>query len=125
MKTLIRGGRVIDPAQGLDALRDVLLENGVVARIGEHLEGGDARVVEAAGALVAPGFIDMHVHLREPGQTYKETIASGSAAAVAGGFSAVACMPNTEPALDSPALIAEVLRRAGRPGSRGSTRSAR
>ncbi len=113
---LIRGGRVVDPSQGLDAVRDLLLAGGVVVALGEHLEAGGAEILEAAGAVVAPGFIDMHVHLREPGQTHKETIATGSAAAVAGGFTAVACMPNTEPALDSPALIAEVLRLAERAG---------
>ena len=116
MKTLVRGGRLIDPLQGIDAVRDVLIENGFVAAIGEHLDAADARVVEAAGAIVAPGFIDMHVHLREPGQTHKETIASGTAAAVAGGFSAVACMPNTEPALDSAAIVSEVMRRADAAG---------
>ncbi|GAC1309403.1 MAG: dihydroorotase [Vulcanimicrobiaceae bacterium] len=90
-----------------------MLCDGLVAQIGEHLAAPpDAEIVEAAGAVVAPGFIDMHVHLREPGQTHKETIATGSAAAVAGGFTAVACMPNTEPAIDSPALVAEVIRRA-------------
>ncbi len=112
MKTLVRGGRLIDPAQRIDALRDLLIENGVVVAIGEHLTAADARIVEAAGAFVAPGFIDMHVHLREPGQTRKETIATGAAAAVAGGFTAVACMPNTEPALDSPTIVADVVRRA-------------
>jgi len=109
---LIRGGRVIDPSQSLDAVRDVLLRDGIVVEIGERLDSGDAEVYDASGAFVAPGFIDMHVHLREPGQNHKETIATGTAAAVAGGFTAVACMPNTEPALDSPALIAEVLRLA-------------
>jgi dihydroorotase len=83
-----------------------------VVAIGEHLDAPDADVLDAENAIVAPGFIDMHVHLREPGHTHKETIATGCAAAVAGGFTAVACMPNTEPALDSPALIAEVLRLA-------------
>jgi len=112
MRTLVRGGRVIDPASGLDAVRDILIENRFVTQIGEHVDPGDARVVDAAGCIVAPGFIDMHVHLREPGQTHKETIASGSAAAVAGGFTAVACMPNTDPALDSPGVVADVLRRA-------------
>jgi len=107
---LLRGGRVVDPSQPLDAVRDVLLRDGRVAEIGEHLEAGDADVFDASNCVVAPGFIDMHVHLREPGHTHKETIATGSAAAVAGGFAAVACMPNTEPALDSPALVAEVLR---------------
>jgi dihydroorotase len=92
------------------------LRDGLVAEIGEHLDPGDAEIVDASGAVVAPGFIDMHVHLREPGQTHKETIATGTAAAVAGGFTAVACMPNTEPAIDSPALVAEVLRLAAAAG---------
>jgi dihydroorotase len=112
MKLLVRGGRVVDPAQSLDALRDLLIENGTIAQIGEHLEDAGARVIDVVGAIVAPGFIDMHVHLREPGQTRKETIASGSAAAVAGGFTAVACMPNTDPALDSATIVGEVVRRA-------------
>jgi dihydroorotase len=109
---VIRGGRVVDPSTGIDALRDVAIDHGFISEIGEHLDVRDARVVDATGAIVAPGFIDMHVHLREPGQTHKETIATGTAAAVAGGFTAVACMPNTEPALDTSALVAEVLRRA-------------
>ncbi|MBC5800593.1 MAG: dihydroorotase [Candidatus Eremiobacteraeota bacterium] len=113
---LIRGGRVIDPAQNLDALRDVLLRDGLVAAVGERLGDTDAArectVYDATNAIVAPGFIDMHVHLREPGHAHKETVATGSAAAVAGGFTAVACMPNTEPAVDSPALVAEVRRLA-------------
>jgi dihydroorotase len=116
MNVLIRGGRLVDPAQAIDALRDVRIRDGIVVEIGEHLEPGDEDVFDAAGAFVAPGFIDVHVHLREPGQTQKETIATGSAAAVAGGFTAVACMPNTQPALDSPALIREVLRLASLAG---------
>jgi dihydroorotase len=116
VKTLIKGGRLVDPVQGIDASRDVLIDNGFVVRIGEHLDDAGARVVDASGAIVAPGFIDMHVHLREPGQTHKETIATGTAAAVAGGFTAVACMPNTEPALDSAAIVAEVVRRADAAG---------
>jgi dihydroorotase len=116
MRTLIKGGRLVDPLQGIDAKLDVLIENGFVTRIGEHLDAEAARVVDATNAIVAPGFIDMHVHLREPGQTHKETIATGTAAAVAGGFTAVACMPNTEPALDSPAIVSEVVRRADAAG---------
>lgn len=111
-RTLVKGGRVVDPLMKLDAMRDVLIENGFITQIGEHLHDPEARVVDASGAIVAPGFVDMHVHLREPGQTHKETIATGTAAAVAGGFTAVACMPNTEPALDSPAIVSEVVRRA-------------
>jgi dihydroorotase len=103
----------VDPVQRLDALLDVRLAGGVVAQIGEHLEAEDGEtVVDAAGAYVAPGFIDMHVHLREPGQPEKETIATGIAAAVAGGFTAVACMPNTQPAIDTPEIVAGVLRSA-------------
>jgi len=109
---LVRGGRVIDPSQNLDAVRDVLLQDGTVVALGEHLDTRDRAVYDAQGAIVAPGFIDMHVHFREPGHTHKETIATGSAAAVAGGFTAVACMPNTEPAIDSPALVAEIRRLA-------------
>lgn len=110
---LICGGRVVDPAQGIDALRDVRLTNVVVA-IGEHLEPerGEA-VIDASGAVVAPGFIDMHVHLREPGNPEKETIETGTEAALRGGFTAVACMPNTLPALDAPESIAQ-LRESGR-----------
>ncbi len=113
---IIQGGRVIDPSQGLDAVRDVLVRDGKIAAIGEHLDVGTATVVDARGLIVAPGFIDMHVHLREPGQTHKETIATGSAAAVAGGFTAVCAMPNTTPAMDSPATLAEVARLAGAAG---------
>jgi dihydroorotase len=112
MSMLIRGGRIVDPAQRLDALCDLRIANGVIVELGEHLAADGAQVVDATGAVVAPGFIDMHVHLREPGQTRKETIATGSAAAVAGGFTAGACMPNTEPALDSPTIVADVVRRA-------------
>ncbi|MDB5042909.1 MAG: dihydroorotase multifunctional complex type, partial [Candidatus Eremiobacteraeota bacterium] len=110
MTTLVKGGRLVDPVAGIDANRDVLIENGFVVQIAEHIEDNDVRVVDASGSIVAPGFIDMHVHLREPGATHKETIAMGTAAAVAGGFTAVACMPNTEPALDAPAIVSEVLR---------------
>ncbi|MGH7707126.1 MAG: dihydroorotase [Vulcanimicrobiaceae bacterium] len=116
MNLVIRGGRVVDPAQDIDAAVDLRIRDGRIVELGEHLEAGDAAVFDASGAIVAPGFIDMHVHLREPGQPHKETIATGAAAAVAGGFTAVACMPNTEPALDSPALIAEVRRLADRAG---------
>ncbi len=117
---LIRGGRVVDPSQSLDATRDILIRDGVIVAIGEHLAHDPAteapETIDATNAVVAPGFIDMHVHLREPGQTHKETIATGSAAAVAGGFTAVACMPNTEPAVDSPALVLEVIRLARKAG---------
>ena len=102
---LIRGGHLIDPAAGLDALKDILLKDGRVAEIagpGKLKSANGAEVLDATGLTVAPGLIDMHVHLREPGQAYKETIASGTAAAAAGGFTSVAAMPNTIPVNDSP-----------------------
>ncbi len=100
---LIRGGRVIDPLARVDALMEVLLRDGQVAEIAppNKIRGGADEKFDARGLIVAPGFIDLHVHLREPGQSYKETIASGTAAAAAGGFTSVCCMPNTTPVLDS------------------------
>ncbi len=113
---LVRGGRLIDPIAGIDALRDVRLSD-VVTEVGEHLEArAGEEIVDASGAIVAPGFIDMHVHLREPGNPEKETIETGTEAAVRGGFTAVACMPNTSPATDDleslRALLQETLARA-------------
>jgi dihydroorotase len=102
---LVRGGRVVDPAQKLDAFADVLLRAGRVAQIAApgKIKGGD-EVLDARGLIVAPGFIDLHVHLREPGQWQKETIATGTAAAAAGGFTSVCAMPNTSPINDLPAV---------------------
>lgn len=116
-RLLVRGGRLVDPAQGIDAPLDLLLEEGRVARLAERLEPpAGCEVLEAAGKVVAPGLIDIHVHLREPGQTAKETIASGAAAAVAGGFTAVACMANTQPVNDSALVTEAILAAAGRAG---------
>jgi dihydroorotase len=98
---LIRGGRVVDPTQQLDDVRDVLVRDGRIAEVAKKVSGGDAEVIDARGAIVSPGFIDAHVHLREPGQSYKETIATGTAAAAAGGFTSVCAMPNTAPPNDS------------------------
>ncbi|HYG57289.1 MAG TPA: amidohydrolase family protein, partial [Symbiobacteriaceae bacterium] len=99
---LLKNGRLLDPASGVDRTADMLIENGKIARIGEGLEApAGATVVDATGKVVAPGFIDIHVHLRTPGQEYKEDIRTGTAAAVRGGFVGVVCMPNTNPVLDS------------------------
>ncbi len=103
---LVSGGHVVDPSQKIDSLLDVRVENGVVSELGEHLTAREGeRVFDARGSYVAPGFIDMHVHLREPGNPEKETLQSGTAAAVAGGFTALAAMPNTDPAIDTPELV--------------------
>ena len=105
-RILLRGGRVVDPSQKLDGVRDVLLEDGRVAAVGESLTASeDARVLDCAGLVVTPGLIDVHVHLREPGGEHKETIASGARAAAAGGFTAVCAMPNTDPPIDDPAAV--------------------
>jgi dihydroorotase len=102
---LIRGGRVIDPAGSVDAVQDVLIEDGKIARVGGKLTAPPgAVVIEAADRWVCPGFIDMHVHLREPGHEYKETVATGTRAAAAGGFTAVCCMANTRPVNDNRAV---------------------
>src|SRR6185437_4540690 len=108
---IIRNGHLIDPAAGIDAAKDILLKDGHVAEISapgklKHAQDPKvaAEVIDAAGLIVAPGLIDIHVHLREPGQTYKETIATGTAAAATGGFTSVAAMPNTVPVNDSPEL---------------------
>ena len=110
---LIHGGRVIDPAAGLDEWLDVLVVDGRIAEVGADLATPDGAVLMAAsGLVVAPGFIDLHTHLREPGQEHKETIASGARAAARGGFTTICAMPNTEPAMDSAAIIDGVLQRA-------------
>jgi dihydroorotase len=115
---LIRGGRVIDPSQKLDATLDLLLHGGAVAEIGERLEAPEgAEVVEAGGLVVCPGLIDVHVHLREPGFEHKETIATGARAAAAGGFTAVVAMPNTDPPIDNPASVGFVLAEGVRAGT--------
>lgn len=109
---LIRNGHLIDPASGIDGPKDILLKDGRVAevaspgklKVSNGAAGSDVKILDATGLTVAPGLIDIHVHLREPGQGYKETIATGTAAAAAGGFTAVAAMPNTTPVNDSPEI---------------------
>ena len=117
MKTLLKGGRVVDPANGIDGVHDVLIDGDRIARVGRDLPADGAAVVEIpAGLVVCPGLIDMHVHLREPGQEHKETVATGAASAVAGGFTAVACMPNTTPVNDSATVTGLILARAAAAG---------
>ncbi len=113
-KRLLKGGRVIDPVNGRDGLFDVLIHGGRVAAVGRDLPvDPDVTVVPIpTGLVVCPGLIDMHVHLREPGQEHKETVATGTAAAVAGGFTAVACLPNTSPVNDNAGVTEYILKKA-------------
>lgn len=116
MKLLLTGARIIDPAQKINSISDILLEGGKIAKIGADLlqpeNSRDAEIIEVAGMIVTPGLIDMHTHLREPGQEYKETIATGTRAAVAGGFTSIACMPNTDPVNDNRSITEFIIRKA-------------
>lgn len=113
MQMLLKAVHVVDPANGRNGEFDVLVDGGRLARVEKNLPAGDAHVVELPrGFIVTPGLIDIHVHLREPGQEHKETVATGTAAAVAGGFTAVACMPNTTPVNDSASVTEFILKRA-------------
>jgi dihydroorotase len=115
---LLRGGRVLDPAGGVDAVHDVLVVSGVIAEVGPRLAAPEgAVVVDAHGKVVCPGFIDVHVHLREPGFEYKETVASGTRAAAAGGFTAVCCMANTFPVNDNRSITDYILAKARTEGA--------
>ncbi len=119
MDLCLRGGRVIDPARNLDSEGDLLIEKGVVARFGAGIAAGlpaSTRVLDVRGSWVVPGLIDLHTHLREPGQEYKEDIATGTRAAAAGGFTAVCAMPNTVPPNDTRAVTELILRRAAEVG---------
>src|SRR6476646_2790635 len=111
---LLKGGRVVDPVNGRDGVFDVLIDGDRIARVGRDLatNAGVTVVDVPSGLVVCPGLIDMHVHLREPGQEHKETVATGTAAAVAGGFTAVACMPNTSPVNDNAGVTAYILKKA-------------
>src|SRR5262245_33208258 len=113
MKLLLKNGRVVDPANRRDGAFDVLIDDGAIARIDKNLPANGADVLEIeSGWIVAPGFIDAHVHLREPGQEHKETVATGVTSAVTGGFTAVACMPNTEPVNDHAGITEFILKKA-------------
>lgn len=116
MNLLLKGGRVVDPSRRLDAELDVLIEDGTIAQVGEKLKARGGETLDASGLVVCPGFIDLHTHLREPGREDKETIATGTRAAAAGGFTAVCAMPNTEPVNDSAGITRAILERAAAEG---------
>jgi len=116
---LLAGGRVIDPAQGLDLMADLLIRDGKIAAVGAKAGSeapADSERLDVSGLIVCPGLIDLHVHLREPGQTPKETIATGTAAAARGGFTSIVCMPNTSPAIDNAGTVALIHQKAEREG---------
>jgi dihydroorotase len=106
---LIKNGRVIDPATKTDATNDVLLDGVRIAKIGAGLSAPDAEIFDASGMIVAPGFIDLHCHLREPGQEMSETIETGTRSAARGGFTAVCCMPNTQPVNDNASVTRSIV----------------
>src|SRR5205809_5822653 len=109
---IVRGARILDPTQGVDDVADVRIDDGAIAALGTDLEPNSHRVVEADGLLLAPAFVDPHVHLRTPGREDEETIASGTAAAAAGGYCAILAMPNTDPVVDSRATIGSLVEAA-------------
>ena len=111
---VFRGARVLDPGEGIDAMLDVRIDDGVISAIGESIDTNEHRIVDAAGLVLAPAFVDPHVHLRTPGREDEETIASGTAAAAAGGYCAIFAMPNTDPVLDSAAALGALIETAGR-----------
>ena len=112
MTILIRNGRVLDPATRTDAVMDILIQDGVIAGRGQNLSAAADQVIDASGLCVMPGLIDMHVHLRDPGLTYKETLETGAKAAARGGFTTICPMPNTKPVMDTPQKVREFLKRA-------------
>lgn len=114
MKLLIRQGRLVDPVGGIGGVMDILIEDGKVAMIASNINEPDAQAIDAQGLTVCAGLVDMHVHLRDPGYEYKETIQTGTAAAARGGFTSVACMPNTKPAIDCPEVVDYVNERAAK-----------
>lgn len=116
MKLLLKQGRLIDPAGGIGGVMDILLEDGRVALIASTIREPDAQILDLSGLVVCAGLVDMHVHLRDPGLTHKETIETGRAAAAAGGVTTVACMPNTKPVADSPETIRYILESSAGPG---------
>ncbi|PLX80234.1 MAG: dihydroorotase [Desulfuromonas sp.] len=117
MSMLIQNGRVIDPANNIDDTLDILVEDGKIAEVGKGLSAKADEVIDAGGKLVTPGLVDIHVHLRDPGLEYKEDIVSGARSAAAGGFTSVACMPNTKPVIDNQAVVSYIIEKANKEGS--------
>ncbi len=119
MNLLIKGARIVDPVSGLDGVRDILIEDGKISKLAPDLvvpEHEQVRIIEADGLVAAPGLMDAHVHFRDPGQTYKEDITTGAAAAARGGFTRVVCMANTKPAVDTPQVLEDILQRGKETG---------
>lgn len=114
MRILIKNGRVIDPENGIDKVTDIFVDKGIISEIGDDLEldGIEMEVIDATGKIVTPGLVDMHCHLRDPGQEYKEDIETGTRAAVMGGITSVACMPNTKPVVDNEAVVSYIINKA-------------
>lgn len=115
-RLIIKGGYIIDPANNIDKVCDILIENGKIIEVSKDIKKNDADIIEAKGKYVCPGFIDMHVHLREPGREDEETIESGTRAAARGGFTSILCMPNTEPPIDNEGLVEFVYKQAREKG---------
>jgi dihydroorotase len=109
---VVRGARVVDPVEGVDAALDVRVDEGVIAALGQNIDTNSHRVIDADGLVLAPAFVDPHVHLRTPGREDEETIASGTAAAAAGGYCAILAMPNTDPVVDSAATLGSLIEAA-------------
>ncbi len=118
MRILIKGGRVIDPANNIDKVTDIFIDKGVISEIGDDLglDGLEMEVIDASGKIVTPGLVDMHCHLRDPGQEYKEDIETGTRAAAMGGITSVACMPNTKPVIDNEAVVTYIRTKAKETG---------
>jgi len=116
MRKIIKNGRVIDPKNNIDAVMDILIANGKIEKIEKTIQATDCEIIDATGLWVTPGFIDMHVHLRDPGARHKETIASGTKAAAAGGFTTICCMPNTSPTVDNEIVVEYINSKAAKEG---------
>ena len=120
MRTVLKNGRILDPSQDLDIVGSVVIEQAQIAAVGEDVEiDGADETYDCTGLWITPGLVDMHVHLREPGETHRETIKTGTQAAAAGGFTTICCMPNTTPALDDPALVDFIFDKAASPEAGG------